>query len=60
MSGPLLHFYLKTVDFESNLGQAFSSFTGDQTVLQWTTALIVSIIGNPRAWSKTMGIASSI
>ena len=40
-------------------GLAFSIFTGDQTFLQWTNKrVIVSIITNPRAWSKTMGIAS--
>ena len=41
-------------------GLAFSIFTGDQTFLQWTNKrVIVSIITNPRAWSKTMGIASN-
>ena len=40
-------------NFERISGLAFSIFTGDQTFLQWT-----NIITNPRAWSKTMGIAS--
>ena len=39
-------------------GLAFTIFK-DQTFLQWTNKrVIVSIITNPRAWSKTMGIAS--
>ena len=46
-------------NFERISGLAFSIFTGDQTFLQWTNKrVIVSIITNPRAWSKTMGIAS--
>ena len=45
-------------NFERISGLAFSIFTGDQTFLQWTNKrVIVSIITNPRAWSKTMGIA---
>ena len=48
-------------NFERISGLAFSIFTGDQTFLQWTNKrVIVSIITNPRAWSKTMGIASNI
>ena len=48
-------------NFERISGLAFSIFTGDQTFLQWTNKrVIVSIITNPRAWSKTMGIASSL
>ena len=49
------------LEFERISGLAFTIFTGDQTFLQWTNKrVIVSIITNPRAWSKTMGIASNI
>ena len=48
-------------NFERISGLAFSIFAGDQTFLQWTNKrVIVSIITNPRAGSKTMGIASNI
>ena len=48
-------------NFERISGLAFSIFTGDQTFLQWTNKrVIVSIITNPRAWSKTMGIATIV
>ena len=55
-----LHISIKDCcNFERISGLAFTIFTGDQTFLQWTNKrVIVSIITNPRAWSKTMGIAS--